>query len=60
MENTYGWVGKILKVDLTTGQISTIDTVDYAHEYIGGRGIAARIAYEEIGGDVDGFDPENR
>ena len=60
MENTYGWVGKILKIDLTNRKISTIDTMAYAYEYIGGRGIADRIAYEEISGDVDGFDPENR
>ncbi|MBM3240871.1 hypothetical protein FJZ31_31700 [Candidatus Poribacteria bacterium] len=60
MENTYGWAGKILKIDLTNRKISTIDTMAYAYEYIGGRGIADRIAYEEISGDVDGFDPENR
>lgn len=60
MENTYGWVGKILKVDLTNRQTSTVDTMDYAYEYIGGRGIADRIAYEEINGEIEGFDPENR
>ena len=55
----YGWIGKILRVDLTTGQITSMNTMNYAEGYIGGRGIATRIAWEEIDPDVDAFDPEN-
>jgi aldehyde:ferredoxin oxidoreductase len=36
-ELEYGWAGKLLKVDLTTGIISIIPTSDYATKYIGGR-----------------------
>jgi len=56
---TYGWAGKILRVDLTSGSIGTVDTLRYAEAFIGGRGIAARIAWEELKPGVDAFSPEN-
>ena len=34
--------------------------MELALKYVGGRGIAARIAWDEINRGVDGFDPENR
>ena len=36
-----GWMGKILKVDLTTSEIRQIETEPYAQKYLGGRGIGA-------------------
>ena len=57
---THGWIGKILDVDLTTRAISTRDTMTYAQDYIGGRGLASRIAWEDIPASADAFDPENR
>jgi len=60
MTEIYGWTGKILRIDLTRKKITTIDTMKYARMYIGGVGIAARIAWEEIGPEVGPFDPENR
>ena len=56
----YGWAGKILRVDLTTGKIKVTPTSDYVPTYIGGRGVAARIYWEETPADVGAFDPENR
>ena len=56
----FGWVGKILEVNLTTGEIGTRDTMRYARDYIGGRGMAARIAWDEIPPEAGPFDPENR
>ncbi len=55
-----GWMGKILDVDLTAGKISTRDTMAYAGDYIGGRAMAGRIAWDEIPAGVDAYDPENR
>ncbi|MBS7609158.1 hypothetical protein KEJ19_01120 [Candidatus Bathyarchaeota archaeon] len=57
---TYGWVGRILRVDLGSGRIWSQDTMPYAKDFIGGRGIAARIAWEELKPGIDAFDPENR
>jgi len=56
----YGWMGKILQVDLSTGKISTRDSLPLAREYVGGRALAARLAWEEIPRRCDAFDPENR
>ncbi|MEM2926659.1 MAG: aldehyde ferredoxin oxidoreductase N-terminal domain-containing protein [Candidatus Bathyarchaeia archaeon] len=58
--SSYGWVGHILRVDLSSGRIWSQDTMRYAPAYLGGRGIAARIAWEELKPGIDAFDPENR
>ena len=55
----YGWVGHILWVDLSRGRAHTLKTLDYGPAYIGGRGIAARIAWEHIPPGTGAFDPEN-
>ena len=56
----YGWCGKILRVDLNHSKITDLDTMDYADRFLGGRGVAARIYWDEVGPDVGAFDPENR
>ena len=55
----YGWVGKILRVDLTTGLISEVPTANYVPKYIGGRGVGAKIHWDEILPSVGAFDPQN-
>jgi len=59
MAELYGWVGKILKVDLTTGTITTVPTSNYVPKWIGGRGIGAKIHWDMVAPDVKAFDPEN-
>ena len=56
----FGWCGKILKVDLSTRGISELQTMDYADRFLGGRGIAAKIYWDEVKPDISAFDPENR
>jgi aldehyde:ferredoxin oxidoreductase len=55
MAEYYGWAGKILRIDLTTGEITTQDDAKY-HKYIGGMGMAYRIMYEEAPMDLDPYD----
>jgi len=55
-----GWAGKLLRVDLSTGKIWTEPSAAYGRKYIGGRGIAAAIAWGEIPPGTKPFDPENR
>ena len=55
----FGWCGKILEVDLSHNRITTVNTMDYATRFLGGRGIATRIYWEKVGPQVRAFDPEN-
>ena len=56
----FGYAGKILKVDLSSGIISELYTADYADRFLGGRGIAAKIYWDEVPPDARPFDPDNR
>lgn len=56
---TYGWAGKILRVNLTTGEITTQDSAKY-QEYIGGMGMGYRIIYEEVPLTTHPFDEANK
>ncbi len=56
----YGWMGTILRVDLSSGKIEKEPLSDYLRlNYIGGRGINSRILYDSVGTDVDPLGPEN-
>lgn len=55
-----GWVGKILRVDLTTRKISETSTFDYVPRFLGGRGLGAKICLDEVPPEVGALDPENR
>jgi aldehyde:ferredoxin oxidoreductase len=56
----YGYTGKILRVDLSSESISLMSTMDYANRFLGGRGIAAKIYWDEVPPEGKAFDPENR
>jgi len=59
MGSNYGWAGKILRINLTEETTSTIDTTSASETFIGGRGIAAKIAWDEIHSGIDAFNPQN-
>jgi aldehyde:ferredoxin oxidoreductase len=56
----YGWIGKILHVDLNSSTINTLPIKSYAEQFLGGRGIASRLYWEAVTPEVKAFDPENR
>lgn len=60
MTELQGYAGKILRVDLSTGTINTQPTAPYAERFIGGRGIAAKIHWDEVAPETGPFDPDNR
>ncbi|MGB5156274.1 aldehyde ferredoxin oxidoreductase N-terminal domain-containing protein [Desulfobacterium sp. N47] len=60
MSEQYGWAGQILRVNLTTGEFSTVDTMKYVPKYIGGYGIALRLCWEEMKPGIKAFDPESK
>jgi aldehyde:ferredoxin oxidoreductase len=55
-----GWMGKILEVDLTTSTVSerALD-MEMARLYLGGRGLGARLLWNEVGPGIDALAPEN-
>ncbi len=56
-----GWVGKILRVDLSKNRVSVEDLrEEAAHDYIGGRGLGIKYLYDEIDPKVDPFSRENK
>ena len=52
MAGSYGYAGKILRVDLSSGSATHIPTLDYSDRFLGGRGIAAKIYWDEVSPDV--------
>jgi aldehyde:ferredoxin oxidoreductase len=55
----FGWMGKILHVDLSNSRITQIETKPYAEKYLGGRGIGAALYWENVKPETGAFDPEN-
>jgi aldehyde:ferredoxin oxidoreductase len=56
----YGYCGKILDVDLSTGSILKKNTdPELARRFLGGMGYAAKILYDEVATEADPLGPEN-
>ncbi|MFC1963445.1 aldehyde ferredoxin oxidoreductase N-terminal domain-containing protein [Chloroflexota bacterium] len=56
----YGYSGKILRVDLSSRSVTNVSTLDYADRFVGGRGIATKIYWDEVPSHIKAFAPENR
>ena len=54
-----GWANRILRVNLSEGTVSVQETVPYVPDYIGGRGVAAAIVWDEYPEPVDPLGPDN-
>ncbi len=56
----YGYMGKLLVVDLTKGELKDEPlNPAFAHDFIGGAGYAARYLYDELGPETDPLGPDN-
>jgi aldehyde:ferredoxin oxidoreductase len=55
-----GYMGKILRVDLSAGRVwdETLDE-GYARDFVGGSGLAARVVYDMVDGGTDPLGPDN-
>jgi aldehyde:ferredoxin oxidoreductase len=56
----YGYAGKMLRVDLSTGSIAYEPTEKYAREWLGGGGIDQWILYNEVKPWITPYAPANR
>ncbi|MEM3041513.1 MAG: aldehyde ferredoxin oxidoreductase N-terminal domain-containing protein [Nitrososphaerota archaeon] len=59
-DGQFGWVGKILRVDLAKETSREESTAKYSEHFIGGMGIATKIMWDEIQPETSPFSPENR
>ncbi len=56
----FGWKGKILRIDLSKGNIIKQNlSKELARSYIGGRGINAKILYDELKAGIDPLSANN-
>ena len=55
-----GYMGKILRVDLSAGELwdESLDE-KYACAFVGGSGLAARMVYDMVDGETDPLGPDN-
>lgn len=57
----FGYIGKILRINLTTNRVSQDQLLeDDLKKYVGGRGFAIRILFEELKPGIDALGPENK
>lgn len=60
-EGRGGWAGQVLRVDLSTGEDRAEGlNLEWAHDFVGGRGLGARYLFDEIDPECDPFDPKMR
>jgi aldehyde:ferredoxin oxidoreductase len=57
----YGWTGRFLRVNLTRGK-ALVDQYDpsIAKDFLGGRGFAVKILWNELQPGIDPLSPDNR
>lgn len=58
-EKSFGWTGKILRVNLSTGETSSLSTEPYKL-YVGGMGLANKVIFDEVAPGTDPLSPENK
>jgi aldehyde:ferredoxin oxidoreductase len=57
----HGWTGKILRVDLSSGKISTEPlNTKWANDYVGARGLGTKYYVEEVDPTVDALGSDNK
>ena len=55
-----GWMGKVLRVDLTRGDTTEVQLdADVAKDYIGGRGLGIYFLNRELDPDCEPLAPDN-
>ena len=55
-----GWTGKILDINLSSGEIQTVPLdMEMARLFLGGRGLGIRLLWDLVGPEVEPLSPEN-
>src|SRR5665647_2745620 len=60
-ESMFGWTGHILRVNLTDKTFKKESfSEEFAKKWVGGRGFAVKILYDELKPGIDPLGPENK
>jgi len=59
-KDVYAYAGKILRINLSNGEMCTEPTIKYAKHWLGSPGIAVKILYDELKAWVTPYDPLNK
>ncbi len=58
---SFGFMGKILRVNLTNGSILEEEVPDeWNKKFLGGAGVASKYLFEEVPSDIDPLGPDNK
>ncbi len=55
----YGYAGEILKINLTDNSVEKLNTFEYSNRFLGGRGIGAKLYWDETSSETKAMEPEN-
>ena len=56
-----GWQGKYLRINLSNKKIKKEEyDIEFAHKWVGGRGFAIKILWDELKAGIDPLGPENK
>ena len=56
---THAWTNRILRIDLSAMRVWAHESAPYVPQFLGARGIACKIAWDEYPEPVEPFDPRN-
>ena len=59
MAHTCGWMGKILRIILSSREIQTHGTAELAELFIGGRGFLSKLYWDEVDTKKDALHPDS-
>ena len=58
-DTCFGWANRLLRIDLSSHSISSEPIEHYLPDFIGGRGLAARLAWTDWPVPIEPFSPDN-
>jgi len=59
IRSDFGYAGKILHVDLSSGAHDVLDSANYVDRFLGGRGLSAKMYWDEVSPGIGAFDEQN-
>ena len=59
MEKISGWTGSLGRIELPSGELTMVSSMNYAEDFIGGRLLGSRLYWDEIPAKTKALDPDN-